>query len=215
MEDSRSPAFAKASALSSAKLGLEVTFEGLTMCTRKMKQVTESMVERGERRADQLDVWANIAKTASRLQAASHTSAAEAIYERHAAALEDYVRACAPVERQSGAVFATGGRVAGLDLFDSAVTFRKLLPKLVRSYALDAIDGRGESTLRRTHPRTAGAAASLRAAANLFLRILAAPEAKSLPALGLGTDVRLVGPSLHGAALVHDEAVVHLCAFGD
>jgi hypothetical protein len=34
-----------------------------------------------------------------------------------------------------------------------------------------------------------------------------------MAAVGLGTDVRLVAPSLTGAALVYEERVVHLSAF--
>jgi hypothetical protein len=35
---------------------------------------------------------------------------------------------------------AIGGNIAGLDVFDSPATWRKLSPKLVRSYGLDALD---------------------------------------------------------------------------
>ena len=37
-------------------------------------------------------------------------------------------------------MFLVAGCLAGLELFDAPSTWRKLLPKLVRSYALDAID---------------------------------------------------------------------------
>ena len=45
-----------------------------------------------------------------------------------------------PVPAQLGALFTLNGRVLGLDLFDSARTLSTLLPKLVESSALDAID---------------------------------------------------------------------------
>lgn len=194
----------------------------------KMRQVTRAMVDRGERHSDQSAVWSDIASKAERLRAPSSTGAAEAMYERHHASLESYVEACVPVERQVGALFAIGDRLVGLDLFDSAATFRRLLPKLVRSYALDAMDAaatdvtlrrvddagrRNGASDRRRHP--AAGTGSLRAAADLFLRLVAEADTKSVAAVGLGTDVRLVAPSLAGAALVHEERLVHLSAFAN
>jgi hypothetical protein len=179
---------------------------------RKMRQVTQAMVERGERLADQSDVWSHIAEKSARLDARSDTGAAEAMYQRHEHTIEDYVRACPPVDGQAGALFVIGGGLAGLDLFDSPVTLRKLLPKLVRSYALDAIDA-GAGVPKDGPARTRRPAAGLRQAAELFLRLVAEADAKSMRAVGLGTDVRLVAAAIAGAALVHDGRVVHLSAF--
>ncbi len=39
-----------------------------------------------------------------------------------------------------GAAFILRGRLVGAELFDSPRTFAQLLPKLVRSYGLDALD---------------------------------------------------------------------------
>jgi hypothetical protein len=60
---------------------------------------------------------------------------------------------CTPVDGQVGALFAIGDRIVGFDLFDSADTCRKLLPKLVRSYAIDAIDSSARPS-PLGHPRT-------------------------------------------------------------
>ena len=65
-----------------------------------------------------------------------------AMYDKVDHSLEEFVAAFLPAERQVGAVFLVNGRVVGLELFDAPSTWRKLSPKLVRSYALDAIDRR-------------------------------------------------------------------------
>lgn len=191
----------------------------------KMRQVTHAMMAHGERRADQQEIWSDIETKARRLDAPSMTGATRAIYERHHETVESYVSGCLPVDGQVGALFAVGDRLVGLDLFDSPLTFRKLLPKLVRSLALDAIDATADVKLRpipddepaRTRAgrrrREAPGALGLRPAADLFLRLVAEAEAKAMPAIGLGADVRLTAPSLAGAALVHNEEVVHLSAF--
>ena len=53
---------------------------------------------------------------------------------------DDYVRRLRIEPGQSGAVFAIDGKVEGLELFDSTETFSKMFDKLVRSYALDALE---------------------------------------------------------------------------
>jgi hypothetical protein len=45
-----------------------------------------------------------------------------------------------PLPDQVGAAFIVRGRLVGAELFDSPRTFAQLLPKLVRSYGLDALD---------------------------------------------------------------------------
>ncbi len=108
----------------------------------KSRQVTQSLRTRGVAAADQGQVWSAIAAKAERLQARSSTEAMSDVFEAHAAGVDAYVRAITPTERQCGAVFVIDGRALGLDLFDSAHTFRAMLPRLVRGYAIDAIDRR-------------------------------------------------------------------------
>jgi hypothetical protein len=92
----------------------------------------------------------------------------------------------------------------------SAVSLRKLLPKLVRSYALDALD-----TLHTLHPESPEAHANppIRERAEGFLEWVASARAETFPAIGQGEDVRLTGTCLTGAALVADGSVIHLSAF--
>ena len=71
-----------------------------------------------------------------------------AMFEKLGHSLEDFIATFKPVDRQVAAVLLVNGRLAGLELFDAPSTWRKLWPKLVRSYALDAIDRRDESASR-------------------------------------------------------------------
>src|SRR5687767_5569277 len=106
----------------------------------RMRQVTESMQMSRARTSDQAAVWADIAEKSARMDARSETGAMEEIFAVHARFAESCLKALSPSERQCGALFLIGGRVVGFDLFDRAVTLRRLLPKLVRSVAMDAID---------------------------------------------------------------------------
>jgi hypothetical protein len=169
---------------------------------KKMAQVSSSLMSRGQARSDQQAVWADISLKASHLKAESATAAMSDIYERYTKRIDDYVGAFAAMDRQIGAAFTTNGNIIGFDLFDSPGTFKKLLSKLVRSYALDAID-----------MGTKKAAAPSRETVEELLLAITQAEAKTFPAIGEGIDVRFTGPNLTGAGLIVNGRVVHLGAF--
>ena len=169
---------------------------------KRMSQVTACMREDGARRSDQADVWHNIAEKSARLGARSETAAMEAMFVDHAARLDGFVRAIRPVEGQVGALFAVSGRIVGLDLFDAPQTLAKVLPKLVRSVAIDAIDDQAE----------AGGGVPV-AAASQFIAALGSAPAHVAPAVGMGEDIRVSAPGLTGAALAMDGVIVHASGF--
>jgi len=175
---------------------------------RKMAQVSDSMKTSGRRTSDQGEIWNHINEKFSRFGASSPTAAMSDIYEQHSVLLEDYVRSFASVEDQVGALFAIEGEVVGLELFDSPETLRKLFPKLLRSYGLDALD-RARSGSAAKHAERVPSAAKAAA----FLRKVGKAKEEEFPALGEGQDLRLSGSKLTGAALAVDGRVVHLSAF--
>ena len=167
----------------------------------RVTQVSASMRTSGSRRSDQSAVWDGIAAKAARMNVASPTQALSAVFERHSITVEEYVRAFACADDQCGVAFAIGANF-GVDLFDHPATMRTLFPKLVRSYALDAMELEGHPAESKGTRDTAE-----------FLQSLAAIPAVSQPAIGLGKDVRLTGKSVAGAALWEEERYVHLCGF--
>jgi hypothetical protein len=168
----------------------------------KMATVSDSMKRRQSRHADQRQVWDEISAKAERMHAASPTQAMAAIYDRHRTRVEDYVTAFLATDDQIGAIFAIGGGVVGFDLFGRRATLGAMLPKLVRSYAIDAIEWANET------PSPPG-----RRDAEEFLDRVARAEVMSYPAVGLGTDIRLTGSGVTAGGLVVDGSVVHLAAF--
>jgi hypothetical protein len=184
---------------------------------KRMAQVTASMRASGERRSNQAEVWADIASKAERMAARSPTSAMEEIFAVHAGFADRAVEAFRPLDGQCGALFLIDGEVVGFDLFDRPETLRRLLPKLVRAVAVDALDRRGvpQPQVVRKLDRRQSAVAPPRAedAAAAFLEAVRAAERHETPALGLGRDVRLAGDRISGAALHVDGALVHVSAF--
>ena len=170
----------------------------------KLESVNRGMSrDPGSRRSDQGAVWDAIDDKLAAMSASSPTDAMGAVYEQHRASLEDYVAAFRHRPGQVGAVFLVGSCFAGLDLFADESTFAALLPKLLRGYALDALEVDSRQ----------GAAPAAAAAHRLIAGVLVA-EARDYPAVGLGRDVRIDSPAVAGAALVRGDAVLHLAAFG-
>jgi hypothetical protein len=167
-----------------------------------MRQVTDSLLASGARRSDQGAVWSAIAEKSARLDAASATAAMSAMFDKLDRPLEDFVNAFPAAERQVGAVFLITGRLCGLELFDAPHTWRQLSSKLVRSYALDAID----------HKTLVDPPMQLTEARALIDAIASSPSAV-FPALGEGNDVRFNDSRVTGAALVARGRAIHVSAF--
>jgi hypothetical protein len=156
----------------------------------------------GTRKSDQGAIWRNIAAKAVRLRTSSPTGAMSDIYERHANSVEEFARAFAWQENQCGVAFAIGGRILGLEVFDHPECMRRFFQKLVRSYALDALDA----------VPTANGAAGVESVRAVVAQVGAAQSFME-QALGIGKDVRFNGRELLGAALWAHERYVHICTF--
>jgi hypothetical protein len=165
-------------------------------------EVSCSLQQDGSRRSDQRRVWADISAKAARMGAPSATQAMAEIFDRHRTSLESYVQAFTAGEEQTGALFAIGTEIVGLDLFDRRTTLAAVLPKLLRSYAIDAIEARRENGER-----------AKKKDAKAFLGKLAEAEIETYDAVGLGTDLRFAAPELIGGGLVLDDHLIHLAAF--
>jgi hypothetical protein len=171
---------------------------------QKQASVSDSLRHHGSRAADQGEVWQDIASKSMRLASHSETQAMAAMYEQHDTSVENFVEALKPAEGQRGAVFAIGDEIIGCDLFDRSHTLAKQLAKIVRSYALDAVDSESSNGAQKS-PCHESAAAYLKSVAN--------SDCDLFPAVGLGEDVRLRSETIAGGALKVDTDLIHLCAF--
>ena len=170
--------------------------------SEKAAVITGSLARVGRAGSDQGAVWASIEEKMARMGTSSRTSAMEDIYVARRAGIDKFVTALRPEPEQTGAVFALNARVTGLELFDHPDALSKSFPKLVRSWALDAIEDAPDEV---PAPPTE--------AARAFLEIVADAEMQSFASVGQGTDVRLSGAQVTGGALVDGGRVVHLNAF--
>ena len=168
----------------------------------KVASVSECLAGGQGAASDQSEVWHGIADKASRMHVHSNTGAMADLFQHAEQDLEAYVQAFSAAPGQAGAIFALGGRVVGLEVLFSPDTFAKLLPKLVRSYALDAIEIPGD----HSPLPPADSAVS-------FLRQVAGADVQEFPAVGLGKTLRLQANGIVGVGLWAEEALIHLAVF--
>src|SRR4051812_33266497 len=144
--------------------------------------------------AAQGEVWQSVAAKAARLDAHSPTEAAEEIYVSRAAPLEKFLAGLPRHHGQCGAVACIGGRVTCVDWVSRSDAWASLHVKLVRGYALDAIE-----PPRRT-------ALPSRALAELIASLHRAPRFAA-PAGTIGETRRIEDDSVVGTELAVDGEV--------
>jgi hypothetical protein len=170
---------------------------------QKVAQVSESLEIGGAFQADQAGIWGDLSLKQARMGARSRTEAMADLYDARDTELKEYTRSFQPQADQVGALFSMNGRMVGLELFDSTGPLAAYLPKVVSGYALDAIDH-----FTAVHP-VAGSEQ-----AKIFLSEIETAETRSFPGVGLGETLRLKGgQDIVGAALEHENRLIHLCAF--
>src|SRR5215210_1487955 len=129
---------------------------------------------------NQAEVWNNVAAKSARLESFSPTAAQEAMYIDRGASLDEYAQALPRADGQSGALIAIAGEVVCLDYVSRSDVFAGLYLKLLRGYALDALE-------RPLERRVA------KATVDRFLAGVAQAKRAEQPAVGLGRELRFAG----------------------
>ncbi len=148
----------------------------------------------------QAEVWMNVAAKSSRLDAWSPTDASEEMYVKRGASLEEYVARLPRRDGQCGSIVCLAGRVVCLDFVGRSDVYAGLYSKLLRGYALDAIE------------RPVDAPVPTAYVASLLRRIVRAGRAAT-PIVGLGQERRLESPRLVGSELLVGDELVALSVF--
>jgi hypothetical protein len=152
--------------------------------------------------SNQQEVWAEVDRKLKALGGFSPSNALHQAYVDHEYTLHEYsAQLPAPPDCQ-GAVFAVRGQIAGADLFDKPSTLAKLWCKLVRAFALDALEA-----IASPDKRLAADAVSA------WLKQVVGAREQAFKPPGLGYDVRLEARHVLGAGLVVDEQPVHVELF--
>jgi len=160
-----------------------------------------------EARADQSEVWNEVADRGLELGSSSPTGAMSDIYEDHRERLGEIRSAISLHDGQCGAVAVIGGRIAILDFVGRPDVYAAIHPAIVEGYALDALGhergggGPGEGTVDTGTVR------------GFTLLASDSPAASRTAGAGLGETVRFAGPAVEGSALIADDELVQLTAY--
>ena len=104
-----------------------------------------ALLSRHRRKAEgiQQTVWSEIERKLTATQTLSQTSSMHDIYNNLQDEVDRYVEGFEGLnDNTSGFVAAAAGKILGCDIFDSPAIYRKYENKLLRSYALDAMEYR-------------------------------------------------------------------------
>jgi hypothetical protein len=164
--------------------------------------VSRSLASGQQAQTDQREIWRDLDVKQSMFSVHSDSGAMSDIYESRSTSLDEFVESFTVGPHQIGSIFVLNDVVAGLDLFDQPLIFSKLFPKLVRGYALDALEP-------ETQPNTDAGQGS----ATEFIKTIVAANMNGFPAVGMGVDHRIADKNISGGALFFDDELVHLSVF--
>jgi len=179
-----------------------------------VQEVNLNLVASKEFRSNQAEIWDKVAELHCDMQVPSKTGAMRDVFEARGADLDGYLKNFKAAEGLKGILVFIDGKPAGMDFVSRDKAFGTLFPKLVKSYAMEAMLLRE----RRKAGRGKGDAdkASVKPGADdarEFLKRAAACEEKKYAAVGMGLSYRYSGAGIVGSALAVDEKVVHMAFF--
>jgi len=172
---------------------------------RKMKSqtVSDSLHESREYRSDQGTVWTSIDEMSQRAEVHSRTAAMSDVYEAKTKELDEYLSVFLCIPQQRGLLAFMDEEVVGFDFISLDSAYALLHPKLVKSYAMEALL---QKTPKIEKPD--------KEKAKDFLKEASKTKEKKYESVGEGWDHRFEGKKLVGSSLKLDKKVIHMAFFG-
>jgi len=172
-----------------------------------VNSVSDSLLRGAGHISDQSAMWQAVGNYQQQYSVDSPTNAMDDVYKSKKGDIQKYLDAFKEKKDSwNGMAVVINNRFIGLDTFDSILTFGKVWTKLVRSYALDALNNVRESHLAKKNIEE-------------ILEKLDNVNFKVFKSVGLGYDARINFESYIGSALVHRKnqlyGVVHLSVFNN
>jgi hypothetical protein len=168
----------------------------------KAKTVATSLSSTGQYKSDQGTVWRKIDEQATKAGTVSETGAMKDTFVQKMADLDEYLKSFRTVPSQKGLLVFIGGEPVGFDFVSKDFVFGLLYPKLIKSYAMEAVLEEKTSEAKPDQQ-----------VAEAFLREAAACEEKKYESVGRGYDYRYESKTMVGSALAVDDKVVHMAFF--
>jgi hypothetical protein len=123
------------------------------------------------------------------------------VYQDRMQDLKEYLESFPSQAGQKGLLVVLDDEVVGLDMISSSQAYSLLHEKLVKSYSMEALLRKGESS-EKVSKIVEG-----------FLGDVKASTEEKHPSVGYGVDHRFEGPHTVGSSLVYKDQVVHAAFF--
>ena len=171
---------------------------------KKARSVSESLERSSRFSSDQGEVWEEIRMEAMACGVESPTGAMKDTHERHRDTMEKYSEAFQLVDGQTGCLVFLRGEAAGCELLSWPEKYAMLHQKIIRSYAIDALQNHQSVSDPDPIPQKAFDQA-FDAIGNI--------KAECFPSVGLGEDCRLREGWITGSALRYENVSIHAAVF--
>ena len=154
-------------------------------------------------RSNQGRIWNDIAEKSARMRVDAPTGAMADVFESYDDKLSKFLDKFHLIEWQIGAIFAINGQVLGIECFGCHDTFKRFFDKLVKSYALDALDSLKKQQSKSAPPDNA----------RRFIASATKSKGEGHPSIGIGENITFESHIVSGSALVEGNRVLHISAF--
>lgn len=168
----------------------------------KSVAVNDNLEKHGVFKSNQAAVWNNICEISREAKVNSPTMAMKDVYQAQDNDLQEYMEAFPALEDQNGILVFINGEVSGFEVISSKNVYRKVHPKIIKSYALEAILKKEKTDNE----------ANLDEAEN-FLETVKKSQGKAYKSIGDGFDHRYKGEHISGSSLIDGQDVIHSAFF--
>jgi hypothetical protein len=151
--------------------------------------------------APQREVWDEVTRKLSSLKVSSATSSFHDLAQKMSAETERFDIDSAEFDQSTGMIVTAGSEILGLEYASSPDLFRRLSPRLLRGYALDALE--------RRHVGSPASGKEL----FRFLSSISAMKPAAYPGVSAGTDLRFGNKRYVGRALRTDDVILQASFF--
>jgi hypothetical protein len=169
---------------------------------KKASSVLQTLKGSMSYRGNQGEVWDGIASCRRAANVDSQTGAMRDIFESKENDLKGYLDAFQYVPHQKGIFVMVNGKVAGFDILSLSSAYEIIHPKLVKSYAMDALLQKKKKADETSVDQ-----------AKSFIKEATKCEEKKYESVGHGRDHRFEGKTVVGSSLVYREKVIHMAFF--
>jgi len=191
----------------SSKFDSSITTSHLSLRKAQTEHVTQNLRTKSVHDADQGAVWAEVERKFRAHDSQSTTRALHENYEQNETHLKSYLDAFTPPDAE-GVLIAINDKIVGGDVFDSQETLHTLWGKLLRGYALDAVEKQDKAPTTETAPKPQSQIETQE-----FIEAARAAAEEVYNGVGLGQEVRLSSEKVSGSGLLYEDKLIHASLF--